>query len=89
MFLVFFKSVGVNEGIIEIRSAKSVEIGSKNVVDEILEGCWGIGETKWHNQGLEKAISGLEGGLPFLPFRHLNEVIGPADIQFRKPLCPR
>jgi hypothetical protein len=88
MFLVFFKSVGVNEGIIEVCSAKSVEIGSENVVDEILEGCWGIGETKWHNYGLEKAICGLEGGLQFLPFCHLNEVIGPANVQFRKLLCP-
>jgi hypothetical protein len=46
MFLVFFKTVGVNKGIIEVCSAKSVKIGSKNVVDEILEGCWSIGETK-------------------------------------------
>jgi hypothetical protein len=89
MFLVFFKSVRVNEGIIEICSAKSVEIGTKNVIDEILESCWGIGETKWHNQGLKKAISSLEGSLPFLPFRHSNEVIGPMDVQFHKPLCPR
>jgi hypothetical protein len=80
MFLVFFKSVRVNEGIIEVRSAKLVEIGSKNIIDEILEGCWGIGETKWHNQGLEKAISGLESGLPFLPFHHSNEVIGPTNV---------
>jgi hypothetical protein len=89
IFLVFFKSVGVNEHIIEIHSAKSVKIGSENIIDEILEGCRGIGETKWHNQGLEKAISGLEGSLPFLPFRYSNKVIGPADVQFRKPLCPR
>jgi hypothetical protein len=89
MFLVFFKSVGVNEGIIKICSAKSVEVGSENIVDEILEGGWGIGETKCHNQGLEKAISGSEGSLPFLPFHHSNEVIGPADVQFRKLLCPR
>jgi translation initiation factor IF-2 len=46
MFLVFFKSVRVNEDIIEVCSAKSVEIGSENIIDEILEGCWGIGETK-------------------------------------------
>jgi hypothetical protein len=80
IFLVFFKSVRVNEGIIEVCSTKSVEIGSKNIIDEILEGCWGIGKTKWHNQGLEKAISSLEGGLLFLPFRHLNEVIGPTNV---------
>jgi hypothetical protein len=89
IFLVFFKSVGVNEGIIEICSAKLVEIGSENIIDEIFEGCQGIGETKWHNQELEKAISGLEGCLPFLPFCHSNEVIGPTDVQFHKPLCPR
>jgi hypothetical protein len=89
MFLVFFKSIRVNEGIIEVYSIRSVKIGSKNVIDEILEGCWGIGENKWHNQGLEKAISSPEGGLLFLPFYHLNKVIGPMNVQFHKPLCPR
>jgi hypothetical protein len=88
MCLVFFKSVIVNKGIIEVYSIKSVEIGSKNIVDEILQGCWGIGKTKWYNQRLEKAISGLEGSLPFLPFCHSNEVIGPMNIQFHKLLCP-
>jgi hypothetical protein len=89
MFLVFFKSIAVNEGIIKVYSTKSVKIGSENIIDKMLEGYWGIGETKWHNQRLEKAISGLEGSLLFLPFCYLNEVIGPINVQFHKPHCPR
>jgi hypothetical protein len=88
MLLVFFKGIGINKGIVEVHSAKLIEIGSENIVDEVLKGCWSIGETKWHNQGFEKAVLGLEGSLPFLPFRHSDEVIGPVNIQFHKPFCP-
>jgi hypothetical protein len=61
-------------------SAKSIEVGSKNIMDEILKCCWGIGETTWHNQRLKKAISGVEGGFPFLLFCHSDEVIGPSNV---------
>jgi hypothetical protein len=80
MFLMFLKSIRVNECIIKVCSAKSIKVGSKNMVDEILKCCWAIGETKRHNQRLKKAISGSQGGLLFLPFRYLDEVIGSLNI---------
>jgi hypothetical protein len=86
MFLVFFKSIGVNQRIIKVCGAKSSEVGSENIVDEVLKCCRGIGETKRHNQRLKKAVLRAEGSFLFLPFCHSDEVIGPPNIQFCKPL---
>jgi hypothetical protein len=57
-----------------------IKVGSENIIDEILKYCQGIGKTKWHNQRLEKAISGVEGSFPFLPFCHTDEVIGLSNV---------
>jgi hypothetical protein len=43
MFLVFFKSIRVNKYIIKVHSTKLIEVGSKNIIDEILKYCRGIG----------------------------------------------
>jgi hypothetical protein len=80
MFLVFFKSMRVNKDVIDVHSAKLIKVGSENIVDKILKSCRAIGETTWHDQRLKKAISGLEGSLPYLPIRHSDEVIGPVNI---------
>jgi hypothetical protein len=80
MFLVFFKSIRINKCLIKVCSVKSIEVGSENIINEILKCCRGIGESKWHNQRLKKAISGPEGGSPLLPFLHLDEVTGPSNV---------
>jgi hypothetical protein len=80
MFLVFFKSIRVNECVIKVCSTESIDVGSENIVDEILKCCQGIGKTKCHNQRFEKAVLGMEGSFPFLPFRHVDEVIGPSNV---------
>jgi hypothetical protein len=30
----------------------------------------------------------MEGSLPFLPFCHADEIIGPSNIEFCEALCP-
>jgi hypothetical protein len=49
IFLVFLKSIRVDQCVIEIRGAESVEVGGKDIIDEILKCCWGIGKAEWHN----------------------------------------
>jgi hypothetical protein len=39
MFLVFFKSIRVDQHIRKIGSRKLIEVESKNIIDEILEDC--------------------------------------------------
>jgi uncharacterized protein with ACT and thioredoxin-like domain len=80
MFLMFFKSIRVNERVMKVCGTKSIEVGGENIINEILKCCRGIREAKRHNQRLEKAISGSEGGLPFLPFCHSDEVIGSLNV---------
>jgi hypothetical protein len=46
IFLVFFKCIRVNECVIKVHGAESIEVGSKNIIDKILKCCRGIGETK-------------------------------------------
>jgi hypothetical protein len=77
---MFFKSIRVNEHVIKVYGTKLIKVRSKNIIDEILKYCQGIGKTKRHNQRLEKAVSGSEGGLPFLPFCHSDDVIGSLNV---------
>jgi hypothetical protein len=82
MFLVFFKSIRVNEHIVKVCGAKLIEVGSKNIIDEVLKYCQGTGKTKWYKQRFEKAISGMEGSFPFLPFCYSDEIIDPLMSSF-------
>jgi hypothetical protein len=86
---VFFKGIRVNKHVIEVHNAELIEVCYKNIIDKVLKYCRGIGKTKWHNQRFKKAISGMEGSFPLLPFHYPDEVIGPPNVLFYKPLCPQ
>jgi hypothetical protein len=49
MFLVFLKSIRVDLCIMKICSVESIKVGGKDIIDEILKYCQGIGKTKWHD----------------------------------------
>jgi len=51
------------------------------VIDESLEIGRGVGESKGHDQGFEKAIAGPEGSLSLFPLCHANEVVGGTDVE--------
>jgi hypothetical protein len=46
IFLVFLKCIRVDQCVIEICGAESIEVGAKDIIDEILKCCQGIGKTK-------------------------------------------
>jgi hypothetical protein len=45
-----------------------------------LERGWGIGEAKGHDETFEVAISGAEGGLPFIAGLDAKEVVGATKV---------
>jgi hypothetical protein len=49
MFLVFLKSIRVDQCVVEICGAESIKVGGKDIIDELLKCCRGIGKTKWHD----------------------------------------
>lgn len=46
---MFFQSVAVDEDVVNECGAKYVQVLEQCVVTEVLEGGWGIGESKRHN----------------------------------------
>jgi hypothetical protein len=46
MFLVFLKSIRVDQCVVEICSVELIEVGGKDIIDEILKCSWGIGKTE-------------------------------------------
>jgi hypothetical protein len=49
IFLVFLKSIRVDQCVVEICGAELIEVGGKDIIDETLKYCQGIGKTKWHD----------------------------------------
>ena len=39
----------------------------------------GVGDSKGHDQGLEEAVVGAQGRLPFVAFLHPDEVVRPGE----------
>ena len=64
----------VYQDIVYIVDVELVKIFMESVVDKCLgySGC--IVEAKWHDKELEEAVTGSEGGFPFVAFFYSNLV---------------
>jgi hypothetical protein len=50
MVPVIIQVVTVDEDVVEVCSNKDIQVGSENIIDEVLETSWGIGLAKRHYQ---------------------------------------
>jgi hypothetical protein len=50
MVPVIIQVVTVDEDIIKVCSDEDIQVGSENIIDEVLETSWGIGQAKGHYQ---------------------------------------
>lgn len=87
MRAVFHQGIGVDEDVIDVSVAEDVKVLAENVIDEMLEGCVGIGEAEWNNQVFVVAKAGAEDCLPFFPIGHANKVVGASEVQLGNHLA--
>jgi hypothetical protein len=63
---VFFPTLAKDEDFIHIYNHKGIVEGLKYVVHQPHEICWGIHQTKGHDQPLENTFFRLERSLPYI-----------------------
>jgi hypothetical protein len=81
MYLMFSHGIVIDQDVAKVGRNKVVEERSKDIVDKMLECRRGFGESKGHDKRFEKAITGAESRLPFLPFSHADQVVGMSDVK--------
>ena len=72
---------GINEDVVEVDHDAHVQHVGKDAVDKTLERGGGVGEAERHNQPLEGAVAGAEGGLPFVSFGNADQMIRMPEIK--------
>jgi hypothetical protein len=83
MVPVIVQVVAVDEDVVKVCSDEDIQVGSENIIDEVLETSWGIGQAKGHYQRHKQLIPCPERCLPLLSFGHSDEIVSASDIQLR------
>jgi hypothetical protein len=83
--LVFVGIPGENKNVIKIYYYKFVENVREDSVHKTLKGRGSIGEAEVHDHEIEGAVSGSEGGFPFVAFRNVDKIVSASgDRSWRK-----
>jgi hypothetical protein len=65
---MFFRSVGIDEDVVDVDEDADVEEVGKDVIHETLEGCGSIHQIKRHNDPFKRTVACVESGLPLVAF---------------------
>ena len=82
MLLVFHIISAVDQDIINVDNNAYIEEGFQDVLDQSLECCWSVGESKGHDFVLIVTISSAESGFLNVILMDLDLVISPTQIDF-------
>jgi len=82
VFLVLSWIPGEDEDVIEVDKDIDVEDVTEDVVHEVLEGGWSIGEAKGHDEAFEVTIACPEGCFPFIARFDTEKVVGTTEVEF-------
>ncbi|KDQ06899.1 hypothetical protein BOTBODRAFT_120841, partial [Botryobasidium botryosum FD-172 SS1] len=63
-----------------LRNTPLVEHIMEAIVHEVLEGRWGVAQSKRHDQVLKTAITSPECHFPFIPRSDTDEVVGSVEV---------
>ena len=80
MFIVFLRSLGVNEDIVQIDYHVFVEDVGEDAVHITLESSGSVGEAKVHDHKIKGSITSSEGGFPFITGSDADEVVGTMEV---------
>jgi hypothetical protein len=73
---------GVDEDVVEVDDDTDVKHVAENVVHEVLECGWRIGEAERHDKVFEMTVAGAESGFPFIAFFDAEKVVTRSQIKF-------
>ena len=54
----------------------------EDVIHYLLEGRWGIGQSKKHYPGFKESLICMKGHLPFITIFHMHNIVSPSNIKF-------
>jgi hypothetical protein len=77
-----------DKDVIKIDKHKPVQHVTEHIIDQNLEHCGSVGQTKQYNQVLVVSTSRVEGCLPLISFLYRNQVVGVPKVKLRKDGCP-
>ena len=84
LFRSLFFGLGVDKDIIDEDNHELVEVLHENLIHEIHEISWGIGQAKGHNGVFKQSVPGGEGGLGNVRLSNLQLVVTRPKIDLRK-----
>ena len=80
MFIMFLRSLGVNEDIVQIDYHIFVKDVREDAVHITLESSRSIGEAEVHDHKIKGTIMSSEGGFPFITRSDVDEVVGTMEV---------
>ena len=84
---VLLRIVRVHQDVIQVYNYRGVNHISEDVIHEPLEPHRGLGGPLRHYKPLERPVSGLEGGFPFVAISDTDEVVGMLQVNLGVDLC--
>jgi hypothetical protein len=66
MLQVFYLILVEDEDVIQIHHHKIIGERPQDIIHHPHESCWGIYQTKGHDQSFKKTLFGIEGSLPYI-----------------------
>jgi hypothetical protein len=85
---VFYPSPVVDEDVIQIQHQKRVSEMSQDIVHHPHESCWGIFQTKGHDQPFKKTFFLLEGSFPYIFLFYWDLMVAILQINLTKVFGP-
>ena len=84
---VLLQIVRVYQDVVQVYDYRDINHIGEDVIHEPLETHWGVGELLGHYKPLERPISGLEGGFPFVAISNMDGVVGMSQVDLGVDLC--
>jgi hypothetical protein len=81
MYLMCSHGIAVDQDVVEISCSKVVEERPEYGVDQVLERGGIVGESKGHNKGFKKTITGAKDRVLFLTFSQTDQVVGVSNVK--------
>jgi hypothetical protein len=75
MLQVFLPSLVVDEDVIQMHHYKRIGERPQDIIHHPHESCWGIFQTKGHDQPFKKTFFLLEGDLPYICLLYWNLMV--------------
>jgi hypothetical protein len=83
---MFFHTPRIYKNVVNEYHDKLVQLRHKDRVHQVLEVCWCIHQSKWHDKIFEETISCSESCLGYIFGTNLDLMIAGADINLREHL---